>query len=100
MVHPQHKYQVSLFASGTEKWQYIWIEAWNNAELASEKGDRTHPLHEVMQQPKLLRKGIYEYGLRLYGTLSTNIHADFVENATTLLETTPLDKIKNISSKH
>jgi hypothetical protein len=28
----------------------------------------------------------------LYGTLSTNIHAYFVENAATLLETTPLDK--------
>jgi hypothetical protein len=49
--------------SGTEKWQYIWTEAWNNAELASEKEDRTHPLHEVMQQLKLLRKGIYECGL-------------------------------------
>jgi hypothetical protein len=78
--------------SGTEKWQYIWKEAWTNAERASQKGDFTHPFCELIQQPKLLQKEIYHCGLRLYGTLSTNIHKYFVENAGTLLETTPLDE--------
>jgi hypothetical protein len=40
--------------NGTEKWQYIWTKAWNNEELASGKGDRTHPLYELIPQPKLL----------------------------------------------
>jgi len=77
--------------NGTQKWQYIWTKAWNNAELASGKGDRTHPLYEPIPQPKLLGKGIYGMWTPIVQHVEHE-HPYILRRERRHLETTPLDK--------
>ncbi|KAE8440518.1 hypothetical protein EG329_007400 [Mollisiaceae sp. DMI_Dod_QoI] len=77
---------------GKDKWKHVWRAAWKNGKKAVNSRDLTHPFYELLMQHDRQRKGIYKCGLRLYGTLSANIHKYCLDNKDTLLRSIPLDE--------